>query len=476
VPKILRSLAGPLAVAAAIVHVSCTTTGGGPGAVTVPVDPTCTILAVSSLKNNTIDTPLSSRRAPGAQFTVGSFTPFGTLPGPHGNVAVAPNNDAYGISEAWFRRPGNATVVRAQAHAAPRQGATDSRASAWSIRAQDAAGNWGPVFAAATANAGNEIDDSATGALTVPQLMTVGTANLPGSLQMFACAGLRTADNTARTTRLIEIFPPNTAAGAAGRADTVQDVLYGDDRFVPNAPGPLIGPANPPSPRVSGPGDRAGNGHAQCAMTQLDDDLTTRELHMIVAVQGRLYHSMASGFGPARDDAGRVVGNRFGSISPWADVSTALGVNFGTIESATLTASRPRAISIIFEAADAAGRHRLWHAARLSTGGGSWRPADDMTAASGASLTGLVESWNVASGMCPSFDGLPNAPDELVYVTWNNTSTHIGRVLSTPRTWAPGITGIYSPLERIPSILVFPNDPTRQNVAQSVRLFGRPFP
>jgi len=178
---------------------------------------------------------------------------------------------------------------------------------------------------------------------------------------------------------------------------------------------------------------------------------------------------------PSRDDNGRVVGSKFSAISPWAEVSPALGVNFGIIESATLTASRPRAISIIFEAVDNAGRHRLWHAVRLSSGGGSWRPADDVTAASGASLTGLVESWNVASGMCPSFD-TPNGPDELVYLTWNNTGTHIGRVMSTPRTWAPGITGIYSPLERIPNILVFPNDPARQNVAQSVRLFARPFP
>ena len=469
---ILRALAGPLVVAAAVVHVSCTTTGGGPGAVTVPVDPTCTILAVNSLKNPPNDTPLSSRRAPGAQFATGGFTLFTSLNGPHGNVPVAGNNNAYGISEAWFRRPGNATVVRAQSHGAPRRGATDSLASAWSIRAQDAAGNWGPVFAEGTANRGDEIDDSPTGALTVPQLMTVGTANP----QMFACAGLRTQDNTGRSTWLIEIFPPNTASAVAGRFDGVQDVLYGDDRFLPNAPGPLRGPANPPSPRVAGPGDQARNGHAQCAMTQQDDDLTTRELHMVVVVQGRLYHSMASGFGPARDDNGLVVTNRFSAISPWAEVSPALGVNFGTIESATLTASRPRAISIIFEAVDAGGRHRLWHAARLSTGGGSWRPADDVTAASGASLTGLVESWNVASGMCPSFDGVPNAPDELVYLTWNNTSMHVGRVVSTPRTWEPGITGIYSPLERIPRALTLPDDPTRQNVAQSVRLFGRPFP
>lgn len=468
-PRVLNLLAGTCAIVSALLQTACTTPGSGPGTTTLPVDPTCTILGVSSLKNNTVDTAIVSRRSATDSFAIGGFTPFRSVGA--GNPSVAGNADVYGISEAWFRRIGNATVVQAVAHGAPRQGATDSLASAWSIRAQDAAGMRVPVFATGSANRGNEIDDSAAGALTVPQLMTVGAANL----QMFACAGLRTEDGTARSTWLIEILPPNTASGFGGSAARVQDMLYGDDRFVPNAPGPLIGPANPPSPRVQGPGDQAGNGHAQCAMTQLNDDLTTRELHMIAVRGGRLYHSMASGFGPARDDNGLVVGNRFSTISGWADVSTALGANFGNIENATIVASRPTAISILFEA-DSAGRHRLWHAARLSAGGGSWRPPDDVTAASGASLTGLVDPWNVAAGICPSPDTSPNAPDELVYITWNNTGTFFGRVVSTPRTWAPGITGIYSPLERIPGILVLPNDPNRQNVAQSVRLFSRPFP
>ena len=88
-----------------------------------------------------------------------------------------------------------------------------------------------------------ELDDPDTGALTVPQLMTVGT----GTPQMFACAGLRTEDDTARSTWLIEIFPPNSAAGgASGGAARVQDMLYGDDPVAPNARGgPLVGPANP---------------------------------------------------------------------------------------------------------------------------------------------------------------------------------------------------------------------------------------
>lgn len=459
ISKRMQQVAGPCVVMAALLQVSCTTPSGGSGTPPLAINPACNILAVSSLQNNTVDTPIAAKRSSGPN-TIGGFTSFLSLSGA----------DAYGISEAWFHRPGNASVVRAQSHAAPRRGATDSLASAWSMRAQDAMGTWSPVFAVGSANPGNEIDDSAAGSLTTPQLMTVGNA----TLQMFACVGGRTEGNTGRTTWLIEVFPPNVAAGTRGSISSVQDVLYGDDHFLPNAPGPLIGPAHPPTPNVHGPGDQLRNGHAQCAMTQLDDDVTTRELHMLVVDRGHLYHSMANGFGPARDDNGFVVGNRFSMISPWADVSTALGANFGNVENATLVA-RPRAVSVIFESVDNASRHRLWHAVRFSANGGSWRPADDVTADSGASLTGLVESWNVAAGICPNFEQMPNAPDELDYITWNNTGTFFGRIVTTPRTWAPGITGIYSPLTRISGILVLPNDPNRRNVVQTPSLFTRPF-
>lgn len=469
-PKRSQQWAGSCIAMAALLQASCTTPGGGTATPPLAIDPTCNIVAVSSLKNNTVDSPTVATRSDDPANSIGGFTRFRSIGGPRGDPAIAGNADAYGISEAWFRRPGNPTVVRAQSHAASRRGTTDALASAWSMRAQDAAGKWGPVFAAGSANNGNEIDDSAAGSLTTPQLMTVGNA----TQQMFACVGARTEDNTGRTTWLIEVFPPTNATSTNGSVAGVQDMLYGDDHFLPNAPGPLIGPAHPPTPNVHGPGDQLRNGHAQCAMTQLDDDVTTRELHMIVVDRGHLYHSMANGFGPASDDNGFVVGNRFSMISPWADVGTVLGGNFGNIESATLVA-RPRAVSVIFEAADNASRHRLWHAVRFSANGGSWRPADDVTAASGASLTGLVESWNVAAGFCPNFEKVPNAPDELDYITWNNTSTFFGRIVSTPRNWVQGISGIYSPGIRINSILVAPNEPNRHNVIQTPSLFTRPF-
>ena len=98
--------------------------------------------------------------------------------------------------------------------------------------AQDPTGAWSPVFEQGTANAGDENDDPAAAGLTAPQLMEVGLTNR----QVFACAGGRTQDNRARTTWLVEVKPPTTST--PGDTTYIQDVLYGDDFFVPDAPGP----------------------------------------------------------------------------------------------------------------------------------------------------------------------------------------------------------------------------------------------
>ena len=103
-------------------------------------------------------------------------------------------------------------------------------------------------------------------------------------------------------------------------------------------------------------------------MTQFEDDVATRELHMLTIDSGVLYHSMANDFGASPDSA-RHPFNRFRAVSPWADVGQALGQNFGVIESATLVA-RPRMISVFFVARGSDSRYRLWHAVRQSQGGG----------------------------------------------------------------------------------------------------------
>jgi hypothetical protein len=102
----------------------------------------------------------------------------------------------------------------------------------------------------------------------------------------------------------------------------IQDLLNGDDRFVPNRPGALKGPATPPKPTVRGPGEPIRRGFVTCAMTQLRDDVSTRTLHMLASTDGRtIQHATASDFGPVQGGAF----SRFRMVSPWADVLAVVG-------------------------------------------------------------------------------------------------------------------------------------------------------
>lgn len=467
---------GAIAAGAALL-VSCTTSGGGGGGPRpVAVAPFCAAHLITSTVVPVNDAPVLATRTDAAAFH--GFTRFGANPGPRGNSLLASTTRTYAIREAWLRRPGAPGVFRAQAHPARRPGNGDFEGSAWSIHVQDATGAWSPVIATGSANPGNDVDDRAAAARTVPQLMPVGVADP----RMFACAGLRTEDDTARTTSLIELTPANPAANAPAGARLIQDVLYGDDRFVPNAPGPLIGPANPPTPTIRGPGDRARNGAATCAMVQSGDDVATRELHMLAIDGGALYHSMASDWGATTSGSGSFTFDRFRAISPWADVGQALGVNFGTILDATVVASRPNAVSVFFVARDGSGRHRLWHAVRFSAGGGAWRPADDVLALSGGSPNGAVDPFKVAAGVCPMFgeEAAGAAPDatELVYVMYRPDDRVMtgGRIVSTPRAWSVGLPGTHSPLASMTSLLSTTSDPTRMHTLDHVVIATRPFP
>ena len=357
-------------------------------------------------------------------------------------------------------------------------GITDFKASAWIIDAQDNRGRWSaigstdglvPARAVHSANRGDEEDDPAEAGKTVPQLMPVGIANP----QMFACAGERTEDDTDRTTWLIESSSPKTAP-PTGRIEFIQDLLYGDDRFVPNRPGPLRGPASPPTPRVSGPGNPIRRGSVRCAMVQVDDNVATRELHMIGIASGGLYHAVASNFGPVTSGSNFTF-NRFRTVSPWGDVGQVLGGGFGTVVSAAIVA-RPSGISVLF-VAQSGGSYRLWHAVRFSPGG-SWRPADDVWSLSGDAPSGSVHKWQVSAGMCPAFAASVWTPQstELVIAQWGGPAPLepiVIRVVSTPQQWTPTVNGIYSPWRSVRS---FPTPAEERNprIANLV-VGGRPF-
>jgi hypothetical protein len=442
---------------------ACTSTGGTTAS--VPVAPMCTILAVNFSSNPQLDMAFVSERT---DSTVNhGFARFRQIASPRGNSAVGSVNDVYAISEAWSRNSAGPVVYRAQAHPAPRRTPSDFKASAWSINTQDARGTWSTPIGPFSANSGNEEDAPAAGGLTGPQLMPVGVANS----QVFGCAGARSADNAVRSTWLIEATAGNAATGTRGDVMLIQDLLSGDDRFVPNAPGPLIGPSTPPTPTITGrPGHPVREGAVQCAMTQLEDNLATRELHMLAISNGVLYHSMANNFGPAATAPG---GARFRAVSQWGDVSQALGRSFGNIIAAAIV-GRPTSVEVLF-VAESGGLHKLWRATRFS-GSGSWRPADDVFVLNDTWISGRIRPFRVAAGMCPALEDPQSS--ELIYTMWSEVGDDrevaLGRIVSTPRTWFPGMHGIYSHFFGLSQLIGQPSA-SRQDTINSMVIVARPF-
>jgi hypothetical protein len=460
-------------VCAAVLLAACGSNGPKPVA-TVAVEPRCTLLLVDTAVNPKTDVALVSERTdPSVEH---GFTRFRALGGPRGNPAVGFTADVYGISEAWSRNTSGSVVYRAQAHPASRPTAGDFQGSAWSLSAQDAAGAWSPVFAAISATRSkDDQDDVVTAGAATPQLMAVGVANP----EVFGCAGARSEDKSVRSTWLIRAAAPNAAARTSGSVSLIQDLLNGDDRFVPGIPGgPLTGPppTRPPKPKITGrPGDPVREGSVRCAMRQLQDDVATRELHMLAISNGVLYHSMASDFGPTVTDGGAgITFDRFRAVSPWADVGQALGGGFGKVVDAAIVA-HPSAVSVFF-VDESAGRFRLWHAVRFSSAG-TWRAADNVLALNGGRTPGdgVSFGFRVAAGRCP----VPGKPEdsELVYVMWDNANRIIwlGRFSSSSQEWVPGVSGNYSPLFDLSKLLAGTSDTSRQNTIQSMAILTRPF-
>lgn len=479
--KYVRLIFAAVMACTSTVFVACTTTGSGPR--TIPITPTCTILCDVSATSTAAwngQVFVSERTDPNAQHNFAAFRP---MTPPLGNpsvgftIAATGVPDTYGISEAWLRVPAAPEVHRAQATRAARTTSSgpDFFGSAWNITAQNASGSWSSV-GAGTANRGDEADTPEVAALTVPQLMPVGLA----SPQMFGCAGGRAENDGSRTTWLIESIA--SRPGASGRVVFIQDLLNGDRYFVPNKPilsAPLAplgsGPPTPPTPTISGPGDQTGTGSVKCGMTQVDDNLATRELHMLAIRGGTLYHSMATDFGPVTDGNGQMF-NRFRSISGWADVGQALGGAFGNITGAAIVA-QPAAINVFF-IAESGGRYRLWHAVRFSAGGGSWRTPVDVFARSGDAANGSVYSYKVSAGICPAFGAAvwdAQSTELLVALLGgpNRSEMLVIRVVSTPRQWAPGVNGVYSPMASLPGIP--PDASNNPFIPRDVVVTARPY-
>lgn len=210
-------------------------------------------------------------------------------------------------------------------------------------------------------------------------------------------------------------------------------------------------------------------------MSQVDDNIATRELHMLAIRGGVLYHSMASNFGPVTDGNGRQF-NRFRDVSGWGDVGQVLGGGFGNITSAAIVA-QPSAINVFF-IAESGGLYRLWHAVRFSAGGGSWRPSVDVLSRSGDAPNGSVYSYKVSAGICPAFGAAVwDAQNTELLVALlggpNRSEVLVIRVVSTPRQWRPGVNGVYSPWASLPGI---PADALNNTfIPRDVVVTARPF-
>lgn len=430
----------------------------------------CTIQAVFFNSNPTADGVLVSERTDTSRDH--GFTRFRGIAGPRGNSALGFTPDVYGYSEAWLRNPAAPEVHRAQVSPALARGAAtptsprpeDFKGSAWSLQAQDARGAWSPVFATSQKRTEDRTADLAAAGREVPQLMPVGLA----TAQMFGCAGELTENERERTTWLVESIAPNAARSVRGGVTFIQDMLNGDDYFVRNAPGPLVGPANPPTPAVSGPGNPIRRGAVKCAMRQLEDNLATRELHMLAIDNGVLYHAMASNWGPVTSGSGSTF-SRFRTVSPWGNVGQVLGGTFGTIVSAAIV-SHPNAVSVLF-VAESGGRYRLWRAVRFSAGGGSWRPAEDVMRLSGDWTAGHAESWQVAAGMCPPLGATAwtEQNTELVIALWGREDFEVLVVRAPP-------TGIYSGLRSLGFLSTSSIAAARSFNVPSLIVTARPFP
>lgn len=435
----------------------------------IATNPVCVMQATVFTDNPKDDTVRVSVRT--STNVEHGFETFSVARPPRGNPSPGAPGDIYGFAEAWMRTPLGPIVVRGQAHPGRRAAFNDFGGSSWTINFENNRAIWSGSLGSGTISRGNETDRSEDGALLTPQLMPVGVANP----EMFACAGARSMDEAVRTISLFEIFPPSASSG--GRVRFVQDLLNGDDRFARTSD--PLSPQAPPTPLIHNrPGSPPHDGFALCAMTQLDDDVATRELHMLMIANSRLFHAMASNWSDATSDTGGTF-KRFNTVTQWAEVTPVLGGNFGHIVSAAMV-GRPRSINVLFMEQDANRRHKLWHTVRFSPSG-AWRSPDDVLALNFGNVNGTPDPFQIGLGVCPVYGpeaiGAPPGQTELIYALYQpqlDTSL-LGRIVTTPIEWVPGVlTGIYSPLQtfRVPRA----TNPMRNIRLNRIVISERPFP
>lgn len=409
-----------------------------------PVKPTCTVnIGARNLNVLAMNGRIFVSERTDSNVVGGGWGPFRPAQGPVANPAIGFSStgmpDCFDINELWLRRPGSNEVHRTiltPGNIPAPGGGTRPDGASWAFHVQDAFGAWAPQ----TGGSGSPNTQLATpGMWPAPPLMSVGEL----SPQVFGCATGRSDDGAVTTTFLVESISPEVSTRGVV---PIQDLLNGDDRFVPNRPGPIVGPANPPTPAISGPGNPIREGAVMCAMTQQADDITTRTLHMLRKRGNELFHAAASNFGSVTQDS--TTFNRFRAVSGWGDVLAVLGGDFGDLASAAMVGRGPTLH--VFFVARKDDRSKLFHTSRFSDG--SWAPARDVFAESGEG-PGSSVNFNIAVGICPPLGASSwnDQETEIVVATERAGFVSVLSHVRSARDWGTGgPPRNYSPLRPVP--------------------------
>jgi hypothetical protein len=390
------------------------------------------------------------------------FSNFRLVAGPFGDLSLALTNldalpSVHAISETWFRGVSFNEAVRAQVIPALRTDANGQTlvgepgtgtGARWNVAAQDFTGTWRVVRQSArlSSYARDQIaSNDATGVAQLPQWMHTGIA----TPQLFFCAGTLSGDGTQTTTALFEYTPAGRSLGPPAIMQ-IQDVLYGDERFVADPPpDPPIGGRRiaAPTPNNSAVTPRViANQVVQCAMTQNGDDVSSRSLHLVAASGNQLLHTTLSNFGPVTQQLSRGGPStfpRFRAVSTWGDVTQLFpATNFGSIDHVAVVATGRDTILHIFFVGNQGGRYRLWHIKRF--GNGTFSAPVDVLRDSGDSTNGTVYDMPITASFCPSRGNrTPTLAqvDENIMLAWFEPVTRsilVREVVRTPQIWVTG--------------------------------------
>jgi hypothetical protein len=141
-------------------------------------------------------------------------------------------------------------------------------------------------------------------------------------------------------------------------------------------------------------------------MTQVGDDLNTRQLNMLTIRDGRLYHSTASEWSEATNFRGNTF-MRFKTETAWANVGDAVPISGYVTDVAAVAGERQLDVFIV--TIDSHGTTQVIHTLRRQSDG-AWSHPKDVLAESGINVSSSFPV-HIAAGVCPKELGSANHSD-----------------------------------------------------------------